>query len=189
MGTLQLDQVCLWTIDDVKTWLKENGFGQYIQLLCYNHRIDGKALLTLSENDLKSPPLSISVLGDIKRLAIAVHELQALNPVLLPQCRASGDDSASYRISNNGAKLRRRRHRREASDSSDLNTFGSEFSEDEGDHSENSHKQLKPEVWKTAVGMIYFFTVTWITAIVMVIVHDRVPDMQTYPPLPDIFLD
>lgn len=61
MGSLQLDQVSLWTLDDVKTWLEESDFGEYVNLLCYTHRIDGKALLTLSENDLKSPPLSMHV--------------------------------------------------------------------------------------------------------------------------------
>nr|CAD7444429.1 unnamed protein product [Timema bartmani]CAD7459791.1 unnamed protein product [Timema tahoe] len=48
---------------------------------------------------------------------------------------------------------------------------------------------LRPEIWKTLIGLGYLFVVTWITAFVMVIVHDRVPDMKKYPPLPDIFLD
>lgn len=61
MGPIKLDQVHLWTIDDVKEWLEENGFHNYVTLLCHRHRIDGKALLTLSESDLKSPPLSIQV--------------------------------------------------------------------------------------------------------------------------------
>ncbi|XP_054717592.1 sphingomyelin synthase-related protein 1-like [Uloborus diversus] len=189
MAVLELDRVCSWKTDDVKIWLERNNFEQYVTLLCDHHKIDGKALLTLSENDLKLPPLSIQVLGDIKRLAIAIHELRHSNPVILTQWKGSGDEPLLYQALNNGTKVRRRHHRREASDSSDLNTYGSEFSEDDMERSENSHRQLKPEVWKTAVGMVYFFSVTWITAIVMVIVHDRVPDMQTYPPLPDIFLD
>lgn len=81
------------------------------------------------------------VLGDIKRLAIAIHELQMSNPTPLSNWQHSGEDSTSYRSSNNGTRIRRRRHRRSASDSSDMNTIGSELS-DEEDHSEASHKQV-----------------------------------------------
>lgn len=56
--------------------------------------------------------------------------------------------------------------------------------------SEDGHaSHLHPEIWKAFISLGYLFIVTWITAIVMVIVHDRVPDMKKYPPLPDIFLD
>ena len=56
--------------------------------------------------------------------------------------------------------------------------------------SEDDHaSHLPPEIWKAFISLAYLFIVTWITAFVMVIVHDRVPDMKKYPPLPDIFLD
>lgn len=48
---------------------------------------------------------------------------------------------------------------------------------------------IQPEFFKTTISLGYAFLVTWITAIVMVVVHERVPDMKRYPPLPDIFLD
>lgn len=48
---------------------------------------------------------------------------------------------------------------------------------------------IPPEFFKTAMSLGYSFLVTWITSFVMVIVHERVPDMKRYPPLPDIFLD
>lgn len=41
----------------------------------------------------------------------------------------------------------------------------------------------------TYLFLVYCFVVALLTAFVMVIVHDRVPDMKKYPPLPDIFLD
>lgn len=49
--------------------------------------------------------------------------------------------------------------------------------------------RLEPEIGKTILGASYFVIVTIITSLVMVVVHDRVPDMKKYPPLPDIFLD
>lgn len=48
---------------------------------------------------------------------------------------------------------------------------------------------LESEYWKTLLSVSYFVGVTIVTSLVMVIVHDRVPDMKKYPPLPDIFLD
>lgn len=46
---------------------------------------------------------------------------------------------------------------------------------------------VNAEPWKTLVAMMYFLFATWTTAIVMVIVHDRVPDMVVFPPLPGEF--
>jgi len=39
------------------------------------------------------------------------------------------------------------------------------------------------------VALMYGMAVSWLTALVMTVVHDRVPDMAKYPPLPDIILD
>lgn len=38
------------------------------------------------------------------------------------------------------------------------------------------------------MAFLYGLFVSWLSAFVMVIVHDRVPDMERYPPLPDILL-
>jgi hypothetical protein len=50
-----------WTVDDVAIWLRENGHEQYISLLCENHHIDGKALLLMTETDIRTDPLNIKV--------------------------------------------------------------------------------------------------------------------------------
>lgn len=52
-----------------------------------------------------------------------------------------------------------------------------------------SPREFLPERWKTFCAVLYALFVSWISAFVMVIVHDRVPDMEKYPPLPDIILD
>lgn len=50
-----------WTETHVKQWLIQCGFGSYAHLLCDIHKINGTALLMLTEKDLRSPPLSIEV--------------------------------------------------------------------------------------------------------------------------------
>lgn len=66
--------VDLWSSKDVAQWLIDNGFQQYVTLFHDVHKIDGRCLLTLSEDDLKGPPLVMTVLGDIKRLSMS-HSL------------------------------------------------------------------------------------------------------------------
>lgn len=50
-----------WSCENVASWLQEAGFENYCHLFCETHKIDGQALLSLTEADLKQPPLDIKV--------------------------------------------------------------------------------------------------------------------------------
>ena len=71
--------VVTWSCDEVELWMREQGFSRYAEIFKTQHHIDGAALLTLSEKDLKSPPLEMKVLGDIKRLSLSMQKLQSEN--------------------------------------------------------------------------------------------------------------
>ena len=269
-----------WSVDDVSRFLEMNGFSQYMKLFRDDHAIDGRALLTLTEDDLRNDPLRIPVLGDIKRLAICIKRLQNANLTviqhLLPLPGHRSNASSASGISLSGLvsppttglvnpvpissslacglhcrssnslptsikrqplpfpkSLRHTSCKHDHEYEHDHDTDTDEYSDTSGtdpeevskeaasDRSDRSNKSvngkstnrnftnyrsvtngnsrngrdrdrdrgIRQESWKALVAMFYFFCVTWITAFVMVIVHDRVPDMATYPPLPDIFLD
>lgn len=74
-----------WTPKHVAKWLREEGFCDYVDLLCNKHRLDGASLLALGEYDLRSPPLELKVLGDIKRLMASVRKLRKQNAELLEE--------------------------------------------------------------------------------------------------------
>uniref|UniRef100_A0A8B9GSY4 Zgc:162183 n=1 Tax=Astyanax mexicanus TaxID=7994 RepID=A0A8B9GSY4_ASTMX len=140
-----------WSCEQVSVWLKKEGFGEYVNLLCVKHRLDGAGLLSLTENDLRSPPLQLPLLGDIKRQHTHSHThshtTNALSVVGEGGCRG---------YSNGKCKR---------------------------------HCRLEPESWKTALIFVYVSLVFGMTSFIMVLVHEKVPDIHTYPPLPDIFLD
>uniref|UniRef100_A0A665TSD1 Sphingomyelin synthase-related protein 1 n=1 Tax=Echeneis naucrates TaxID=173247 RepID=A0A665TSD1_ECHNA len=150
--------VSSWTFKQVAQWLQEEGFGEYVQLLCTQHRLDGPSLLALTEADLRGPPLGLTVLGDIKRLTLALHRLQRQSQAQLEELGLRSGTALCYTHSNGRCR-------------------------------QHLAGRLDPEVWKTVISSIYVFFVFGFTSFVMVIVHERVPDMRTYPPLPDIFLD
>jgi len=63
-------------MDDVAAWLNDVGFGRYCELLTAQHHVDGRALLRMNESDLRQPPVSMTVLGDIKNLALCISHLK-----------------------------------------------------------------------------------------------------------------
>ncbi|CAG09404.1 unnamed protein product, partial [Tetraodon nigroviridis] len=202
------EAVSAWSCVQVAHWLQKEGFGEYVDLLCARHRLDGLGLLALTEADLRGPPLGLAVLGDIKRLVIALRRLQRRNQSQLEELGlqlADGGPAGSSLapvgdvwkfegadgrfIGGDGfcseSMLRQRRGERCGYGSGEILRH-THFN---GRCRQHLAGRLDPEVWKTVVSSIYVFLVIGFTSFVMVLVHERVPDMRTYPPLPDIFLD
>lgn len=169
-----------WTTNDTRVWLEKEGLSQEtLRLLSDDQQVDGKCLLALTESDFRTFPLDKLNLRDRKHLYIAVKNLQRENHSSLIQIGVVELPSISL---YSPAQY----HRHEISDYCDserCDRVTPPMSED------GRAVRLQPEIWKAFLSFCYVVTVTWITAFVMVIVHDRVPDMKKYPPLPDIFLD
>ncbi|KAK4299027.1 hypothetical protein Pmani_028663 [Petrolisthes manimaculis] len=194
----------LWTNEDVGRWLEAQGLGQYKHGFT-RHKINGEALLLLTEKDLKEE-LNIKILGDVKRLFAAIARVRHLStywdspppPTSHTSTHSTTSPPTFHNHHHNNlhpapsqSSFSHPRARNYSSDSqaSDLpdqrrSSVGAGLRRPSG-----VATQLKPEYLKTAISFLYMLLVTWITAIIMVFVHDRVPDKERHPPLPDIFLD
>jgi len=204
--------VLKWGTKDVRNWLSRVGLSKYARQLCEQHQIDGPALLMLKEEDLRKPPLNLECVGDIKRLSFHLnslrYNLQSVDPKTqyclsssssnwYPAYGGDGDSEASTPVGRSNSF---------GSTSSDDSSYGlatptrnkynditsicsSCKSHIHGMAKSNLATTLNPERWKTMVAFLYALTVSWLTALTMTFVHDRVPDMNRYPPLPDLILD
>lgn len=185
-----MTQLCVrhWTPKHVARWLKEEGFCDYVDLLCNKHRLDGTSLLALSEYDLRSPPLELKVLGDIKRLMMSIRKLQKQNMDVLEELGVPFDGLSP---SSSGSNLEWLCNGDPGRDCDGTHTapVGEEYKQYTNGKYKQQMRRLDPEYWKTVLSSVYVVFVFGFTSFVMVIVHERVPDMRTYPPLPDIFLD
>ncbi len=71
-----------WSVNDVISWLTQKGHDDHSIIDQFReHEIDGKALLTLKEEDLKA--MAKLRIGIIKRLHINIKQLQRENLPLL----------------------------------------------------------------------------------------------------------
>ena len=175
----QVKDVRKWTCEDVGLWLQRKGFADYADLFRFEHKIDGKALLAINQDDLRNPPLQLKILGDIKRLWLEIEALQ--QPYNRPISRLPNGFIKRKNVDEIDGFQRSARY------------SGSWQIGEESDL-EDSIDLVYPlsdlsETGRTLISVLYAFTVFFVTSFVMVFVHDRVPDMKKYPPLPDIVLD
>ena len=175
----QLKDVRKWTCEQVGLWLQRKGFTDYADLFRYEHKIDGKALLAINQDDLRNPPLQLKILGDIKRLWLEIDALQ--QPYNRPISRLPNGFVKRKNVDEIDSFQRSAR-------------YSGSWQIGEDSDLEDSVDSVHPlsdlsETGRTLISLLYAFTVFFVTSFVMVFVHDRVPDMKKYPPLPDIVLD
>ncbi|VDL70283.1 unnamed protein product [Nippostrongylus brasiliensis] len=206
--TVMPSEVFEWTTKDVSIWLQNAGFQQYADLFAVQHKIDGATLLMLSELDLRDPPLQIKCLGDIKRLGRAIYDLRNshINSI---QTSPRVSESASQDDVLLCVEYDQRRRLSisgedvfvhllifysddplvdSLSNSGDIHSVRL-ISRDELIRTVESPDTKAKSLAKLFIAFFYCLSSLLITAFVMVLVHDRVPDMKMYPPLPDIVLD
>ena len=189
-----MSDVKQWNCDDVYEWMNKNDFSKYAELFRTTHKIDGAALLSIDEYDLRQPPLQIQVLGDIKHLSRCINKLREQNHErTLSPGRDFTDHGSNCILRHSSHSYRRQRSHSAQRQDSTTTLSDDEYMEEEIEKYITKRgrftRNRDPEIFKTVLSFIYVFAVFLLTALVMVIVHDRVPDMQKYPPLPDLFLD
>ncbi|XP_072940754.1 sphingomyelin synthase-related protein 1-like [Epargyreus clarus] len=179
-----------WTNKEVIDLLHKDKISSFIVDICKSQDIDGQCLLSFVDRDFYEYPFDQLKLGERKRFILLVKKLQRNNRTAMCELGLCDDHMSSNPATNInfvGTNLSHLSYNLHSQLQNEL-TYG-RTSECVTNYADVKASRLKPEIWKTAIALGYVFLVTWVTAVVMVIVHDKVPDMKKYPPLPDLFLD
>lgn len=168
-----------WTIDDIGNFLDKNNLSNYRNLFCKDNKIDGKVFISLTEDDLKKPPLNIQPLGDIRRLCHLLDSLRQgnrLNDAKVPVAQykqfivpVDGDHSS-------------------CSSSGSSHCTGVSFS-DSDDDSFTARRKTRLDRKRFALSVLYVFISHFLSGLAVTYAQEHLPDKKKYPPLRDIFLD
>ncbi|KAH8338239.1 hypothetical protein KR074_006219 [Drosophila pseudoananassae] len=181
-----------WLLKDVIQWASQTEHLSRNLLECLRtEAIDGEVLLSLTEDDIREFRYKLGyklTFGELKKFWLAVLKLQLL-------IKNSAVDSVMLGIeshvghSMNYVPVPGSVVGPPSSTCPCPQPDCPSYVSDCDTYLRAGGRYIAPEYFKTAMSLAYSFVVTWITSFVMVIVHERVPDMKRYPPLPDIFLD
>ncbi|SPP77176.1 sphingomyelin synthase-related 1 [Drosophila guanche] len=184
-------EVAQWGLDEVQNWATMENFSDtLIRCLRYEH-IDGEVLLILTEDDVRALRYKLDYrfsFGELKKFWVSLSRLQRL-------VKLSGGPTDDAVLNDLSQKSNSQPLVGSGGASSSCACPPTQpldcpsYVSDCETYLRMGRGSVAPEYFKTAMSLGYSFVVTWITSFVMVIVHERVPDMKRYPPLPDIFLD
>ncbi|XP_017862614.1 PREDICTED: sphingomyelin synthase-related 1 [Drosophila arizonae] len=212
--SLQIKSIPDWKVEEVQQWSCLEQFSQEMRLCLRAEEFDGQVLLALTEEDVRDLRYKLAyklTFGEMKRFWQTVFHLQyqwqqqqdqqllheqqlklqsngALSTTTLPLMLGISSHLAQSSRGNVFITAPVVAPPPESCPCPSVRDRGSSFSMSDTLQGKNK-RCVSPEYFKTAISLGYSFVVTWITSFVMVIVHERVPDMKRYPPLPDIFLD
>jgi hypothetical protein len=178
-----------WTTNDVEKWLCSLNLSKFVDKFCNQNGIDGLTLLLMKENDLKQTPLAIDRLVDVKKLWYHIRLLQCqqndfyspLN-ISTPSLFDENDEqshmltSSKHNFDDNTIK-----HNHSALSPSHLlesNVHNIYSSCQINAQQEPVFNSSKGENKKLLVSFIYALISGIWTSYIMVVVHNRVPNVQ-----------
>lgn len=188
-----------WSVETTLDWLINIGYSDCTKYF-KEHKINGRALLMLNEDDLKE--VIKHNVGQRKNLYHIVKQLQIqYNKTTSSFFESDSDTSemASIEEENlnstleNGSvkisKISLKSLDEEITPNLCENCYKVFHHSFETSANNCPIRNHRGEKRKTLVSVIYLFLTCLWTSFMLTVVHDRVPDMQKYPPLPDIILD
>lgn len=169
---LTKSSILSWTVHDVEQWLCSLNLSDFVDKFCKENGIDGLTLLLMKEDDLKQTPLAIKRLVDVKKLWYHIRLLQCQHeqyPTLFTDNHFN--DIVDPTIKHNHSAL----SPTHLLESNKHNLFSS-------CSIHTSAKSLiyasKGEKRKLLVSFIYALISGIWTSFIMVVVHNRVPNVQ-----------
>ena len=181
-----------FSVSEVKDWLKENNFDEYIDEF-EKQKIDGKVLLTLTETDLKNY-LNFKILGDIRKLISIIKKKQKPNLSIFTNENLMFEEFDDQQTSPIATPKKFRSNPISPNiltpkPTSPLNLKIQSLYNEPGVWDPSHEESWGSSFTKFFVSLMFTAFTIFLTAITMVIAHERVPNPTTYPPLPDFILD
>lgn len=188
-----------WSVETTLDWLGSIGYEDCAKYF-REHKINGRALLMLNEDDFKE--VIRHNVGQRKNLYHIVKQLQIQYNKTTSSFFESDSDTSEIAIvdqehlsstldslSTKTSRMNLKSMSEETTPNLCDNCYKVYHHSFEINTNNCPIRSYRGEKRKTLVSVIYLFLTCLWTSFMLTVVHDRVPDMQKYPPLPDIILD